>query len=46
MSSVALGPNDEVFAADSRNHEVRVFELDGAHRRTMVRRAGVPFPSC
>ena len=42
VSSVALGPNDEVFVADSRNHEVRVFGLDGAHRLTFGRKGGGP----
>jgi len=42
VSSVALGPNDEVFVADSRNHEVRVFGLDGNHRRTFGREGEGP----
>ena len=42
VSSVALGPNDEVFVADGRNHEVRVFGLDGAHRRTFGREGEGP----
>lgn len=34
VNSVALGPDGEVFVADGRNFEVRVFGLDGSHRRT------------
>ncbi len=42
VSSVALGPSGEVFVADSRNHEVRVFGLDGAHLRTFGREGEGP----
>ena len=42
VSSVALGPNEEVFVADARNHEVRVFGLDGSHRRTFGREGEGP----
>ena len=37
VTSVALGPDGDVFVADGRNLEVRVFGLDGAHRRTFGR---------
>ncbi len=37
VSSVALGPDEAVFVADAMNDEVRVFGLDGAHRRTFGR---------
>ena len=40
--SVALGPDEEVFVADGLNHEVRVFGLDGAHRRTFGREGEGP----
>ncbi len=39
---VALGPDDEVFVADRLNFEVRVFGLDGAHRRSFGRRGEGP----
>ena len=34
---VALGPDDAVFVADGMNSEVRVFGIDGVHRRTFGR---------
>lgn len=37
VSSVALGPDEAVYVADGMNDEVRVFGLDGAHRRTFGR---------
>ena len=42
VSSVALGPNEEVFVADDLNHEVKVFGLDGAHLRTFGREGEGP----
>ncbi len=42
VNSVALGPDGEVFVADARNFEVRVFGLDGAHRRTFGRQGEGP----
>lgn len=42
VNSVALGPDGEVFVADGRNFEVRVFGLDGSHRRTFGRQGGGP----
>lgn len=42
VNSVALGPDGEVYVADARNFEVRVFGLDGAHRRTFGRRGEGP----
>ena len=42
MTSVALGPDEEVFVADGRNREVRVFGLDGAYRRTFGREGEGP----
>ncbi len=37
VSSVALGPNQEVFVADRLNREISVFGLDGVHHRTFGR---------
>ena len=37
VSSVALGPDEAVYVADGMNDEIRVFGLDGAHRRTFGR---------
>ena len=34
---VALGPDDAVFVADGMNSEIRVFGIDGVHRRTFGR---------
>lgn len=42
VSSVALGPNKEVFVADRLNSEVRVFGRDGVHHRTFGRRGEGP----
>ena len=42
VNSVALGPDGEVYVADARNFEVRVFGLDGAHRRTFGREGEGP----
>ena len=42
VTSVALGPAGDVFVADGRNFEVRVFGLDGAHRRTFGREGEGP----
>ena len=42
VNSVALGPDGEVYVADARNFEVRVFGLDGAHRRTFGRQGEGP----
>ena len=42
VSSVALGPDGDVYVADGRNFEVRVFGLDGAHRRTFGREGEGP----
>ena len=42
VTSVALGPDGDVFVADGRNFEVRVFGLDGAHRRTFGRQGEGP----
>ena len=37
VNSVALGPDGDIYVADALNLEVRVFGLDGAHRRTFGR---------
>ena len=37
VASADLGPDNEVFVGDSQNGEVRVFGLDGQHRRTFGR---------
>ena len=42
VTAVALGPDDNVFVADTRNHEVRVFGLDGTHRRNLGREGEGP----
>ena len=42
VTSVALGPDEEVFAADGLNREVRVFRLDGTHLRTFGREGEGP----
>ena len=42
VNSAALGPDEAVFVADGRNHEVRVFGLDGVHRRTFGRNGEGP----
>ncbi len=42
VNSAALGPDGAVFVADGLNHEVRVFGLDGVHRRTFGRNGDGP----
>lgn len=42
VRSAALGPDNALFIADAINHEVRVFGLDGAHRRTFGREGEGP----
>ena len=37
VSSASLGPDDELFVADIQYDEIRVFGLDGLHRRTFGR---------
>ena len=42
VRSAALGPGDALYIADLVNREVRVFGLDGAHRRTFGREGEGP----
>ncbi|MCY4645657.1 MAG: hypothetical protein OXE73_02045 [Gammaproteobacteria bacterium] len=42
VNSVAVGPDGPLFVADGLNHEVRVFGLDGVHRRTFGRNGEGP----
>ena len=42
VRSAALGPDDALYIADLVNHEVRVFGLDGEHRRTFGREGEGP----
>lgn len=42
VAGLALSPDDEVFVADGLNWEVRVFGLDGSHRRSFGRRGEGP----
>ena len=37
VSSASMGPDGEVFVADAQYDEIRVFGLDGVHRRTFGR---------
>lgn len=37
VSSATLGPDEELYIADMLNSEVRVFDMDGDHRRTFGR---------
>ena len=41
-SSASLGPDDAVYISDGYNAEVRVFGLDGEHRRTFGRHGDGP----
>ena len=42
VSSAALGPDDALYITDDLNYEVRVFGLDGTHRRTFGREGEGP----
>jgi len=42
VNSVAVGPDGTLFVADGFNREVRVFGLDGVHRRTFGRNGEGP----
>ncbi len=42
VNSATLGPDEAVFVADGFNDEVRVFGLDGVHRRTFGRNGDGP----
>ena len=42
VNSVAVGPDGMLFVADGINREVRVFGLDGVHRRTFGRNGEGP----
>lgn len=42
VRSVAPGPDDALYVADPVNHEIRVFGLDGVHRRTFGREGEGP----
>ncbi len=42
VSSASLGPDEAVFVADAGNREIRVFGLDGVHRRTFGREGEGP----
>ncbi len=42
VSSAALGPDEALYVADMLNSEVRVFGMDGAHRRTFGREGEGP----
>lgn len=43
-TSAALGPDEAVYISDGYNAEVRVFGLDGEHRRTFGRHGDGPGP--
>ena len=42
VNSATLGPDEAVFVADGLNDEIRVFGLDGVHRRTFGRNGDGP----
>ena len=42
VSSASMGPDGEVFVADAQYDEIRVFGLDGVHRRTFGRNGEGP----